>query len=65
MKQFSDEGCNYTEENIGWDSKPIGGFSHEDDEEPERRRKMFSQGNQYTEEQTGYGSKPIGGFSDE
>jgi hypothetical protein len=63
MKHFSDEGCNYTEENIGWDSKPIGGISHEE-EEPERP-KMFSQGNQYTEEQTGCDSKPIGGFSDE
>lgn len=63
MKHFSDDGCNYTEENIGWDSKPIGGFSY-NKEEPEKR-KMFSQGNQYTEEQMGYDRKPIGGFSDE
>lgn len=29
MNHFSDDGCNYTEEDMGYDSKPIGGFSDE------------------------------------
>lgn len=29
MKHFSNEGCNYTEENIGYDSSPIGGFKED------------------------------------